>query len=195
MSARRETHVGKTPGKEIPSGNQATRSQNGEVSSMRIRAARSRALAALILLSAALFAGCGGDNGASQYELDRARAEGEKEAQDQARVDQLQQQVRELQKEQKQSGGTAGTRPAGGGSAPMPSMSPAKICGGGVGGSSSTSCEFAYNVAGEYGSNPGASSISAYSPVTGRSYTMSCAPMSGWTAVCTGGSGAAVFIP
>ena len=50
------------------------------------------------------------------------------------------------------------------------------------------------NVAGEYGSNPGASSISAYSPVTGQMYTLSCSP-SGSGTVCSGGNGASVFIP
>jgi len=150
------------------------------------------ALAALF--ASLVLAGCGGDNGASQDELDRARAEGAKEARDQARVDQLQRQVKQLQKQQKRSGGPSVTA-NGASSAPAPSMSPAKTCSGGIGASSATSCDFAFNVAGEYGSNPGASRINAYSPVTGQNYTMSCVSMDGWTAVCTGGSGAAVFIP
>lgn len=153
--------------------------------------------ALVALLATVVLAGCGGENGASQDELERARAEGAKEARDQVKVSQLQRQVKQLQKQQKQqkqSGGTAGNS---GSPAPAaaPSVGPAKTCAGGIGASSATSCDFAINVAGEYGSNPGASSISAYSPVTDRFYTMSCAAMSGWSAVCTGGSGAAVFIP
>lgn len=149
------------------------------------------------LLTVGVLAGCGGDNGATQEELDRARAEGAKEARDQAKVNQLQRQVKQLQRQQNRGRQKPSQRPSTSGRspAPAPAMSPAKTCAGGVGASSATSCEFAFNVAGEYGSNPGASRISAYSPVTGESYTMSCSAMSGWSAVCTGGSGAAVFIP
>lgn len=151
---------------------------------------------ALVLTAGLLVAGCSGDDGATQDQLDRARAEGAKEARDKAQVNQLERQVARLRNQQKR----ASHQSPGGGApapAPAPSMGPAKTCGGGVGvgASSATSCDFAFNVAGEYGSNPGASSIRAYSPVTGQYYTMNCVPMSGWSAVYTGGSGAAVFIP
>lgn len=66
-------------------------------------------------------------------------------------------------------------------------------CGGGVAaGNSATSCPFARNVADEYRASGGASVIDVYSPVTGRTYTMSCvgaAPV-----VCSGGNGAVVRI-
>lgn len=149
--------------------------------------------AALILIASAFAVGCG-DDGASQEELDRARAEGAKEAKEEARVKQLQRQLNQLQREQRgkreSTGGSAGS-----GSSAAPAGGPAKYCAGGVGASAATSCDFAMNVAGEYGSNPGAATIGAYSPVTGQHYTMSCAATSGWSAVCTGGNGAVVFIP
>lgn len=148
----------------------------------------------LLLVTGSLAAGCGGGDNPSQEQLDRARAEGAKEARDQAQVNRLKRQVNQLRRQQKRTNRPARRTPAPA-ATPAPSMSPAKTCGGGVGASSATSCDFAFNVAGEYGSNPGASSIRAYSPVTGQFYTMSCAAMSGWSAVCTGGSGAAVFIP
>lgn len=155
-----------------------------------------RNLAVVAGLAATLaVAGCGGDSGPSQDDLDRARAEGAKEARDQAKVSQLQRQVNQLRRRQKRAGRRTSASTARPMPTPSPSMSPAGYCGGGIGRSSATSCDFAFNVAGEYGSNPGASSIRAYSPVTGQHYTMSCAAMSGWSAVCTGGSGAAVFIP
>lgn len=145
-----------------------------------------------VVLIAGVLSGCGSD-GASQEDLDRARAEGAKEARQQAKVQQLQRQMNQLRRRQRQSGRRNSGGSVSGSSAP--SMVPAKTCGGGIGASSATSCEFALNVAGEYGSNPGAATIQAYSPVTGRYYTMSCAPMGGWSAVCAGGSNAVVFIP
>lgn len=161
------------------------------------RGPRMRALFAATLVLAVL-AGCGGDDGANQEALDQARAEGAKEAREQARVKELQRQVKQLQRQQKRNGGSGGNPGSGGaGSGPAyaPASGPARTCSGGVGASSATSCDFAMNVAGEYGSNPDAATISAYSPVTGQHYTMNCAAMSGWSAVCTGGNNAAVFIP
>ncbi len=158
------------------------------------RGSRITGAVAAALAAGAFAIGCGGDGGASQDELDRARAEGAKEAKEQARVKELQRQVKQLQRQQKRNAKPSGST---GSSAPAaaPSSGPAKTCGGGVGASSATSCDFAMNVAGEYGSNPGASTIGAFSPVTGQHYTMTCAAMSGWSAVCTGGNNAAVFIP
>lgn len=62
-------------------------------------------------------------------------------------------------------------------------------------GSSVTSCQFAQSVRQAYladGNSGGSATIWAYSPVTGRGYTMSC---SGGTVVtCTGGNNAVVYI-
>jgi hypothetical protein len=51
------------------------------------------------------------------------------------------------------------------------------------------------NVAGEKGSNPDASVISAFSPVTGQHYTMTCSPWGSGGTVCSGGNGATVYLP
>ena len=62
-------------------------------------------------------------------------------------------------------------------------------------GSSVTSCEFANSVRSRYvgsGGNGGAMVITAYSPVTGRTYTMSCS--GGSVVTCTGGNNAVVHI-
>ncbi|EGD56369.1 serine/threonine-protein kinase [Gordonia neofelifaecis] len=62
--------------------------------------------------------------------------------------------------------------------------------------SSVTSCEFAYNVQSAYtagGPKGQARTVVADSPVTGRSYTMSCTPENG-VVVCRGGNNAVVVI-
>lgn len=62
-------------------------------------------------------------------------------------------------------------------------------------GSSVTSCEFAESVWSQYvssGALGGSTTVRAYSPVTGRSYTMSCS--GGAVVTCTGGNNAVVHI-
>ena len=156
--------------------------------------------AVLVLICFGLFAyGCGGDDGATQDQLDAAREQGAKEARDQAKLDQLQNQVKQLQKQSSQgsandSQGNSNSNQTGsdgtsGGSGPVAS------CGDGVQVGPNTSCSFAMNVAGEKGSNPDATTISAYSPVTGQNYTMTCAPWSGGGTLCSGGNGALVYLP
>lgn len=64
-------------------------------------------------------------------------------------------------------------------------------------GSSATSCPFASSVRDSYlasGAGGGAATISAYSPVTGTSYTMNCAPAGTNVVQCTGGNNAVVYI-
>lgn len=157
-------------------------------------------LAVLVLLCFGLFAyGCGGDDGVTQDQLDAAREEGAKEAEQQAKVDELQEQVNKLQKQAKQgsgenSGGSQ-VQSAWSGSGGSSSGGPVSACADGVRVGPGTSCDFAMNVAGEKGSNPGASTISAYSPVTGEYYTMSCGAWSGGGTVCAGGNGASVYLP
>lgn len=65
-------------------------------------------------------------------------------------------------------------------------------CGDGVSVNSVTSCPFGRNVASEYSASGGASQIDVYSPVTGKTYTMSCS--GGVPVVCRGGNGAIVYI-
>lgn len=64
-------------------------------------------------------------------------------------------------------------------------------------GSSATSCPFASSVRDSYlasGAGGGAATISAYSPVTGTSYTMYCAPAGSNVVQCTGGNNAVVYV-
>jgi hypothetical protein len=154
--------------------------------------------AVLVLLCFAFVAfGCGSDDGASQDQLDAAKAEGAKEAREQAKLSQLQNQVKQLQKQSKNGSGNSnqnGAQSQSNGSNTS-SSGPVSSCGDGVSVGPSTSCSFAMNVAGEKGSNPDSSVISAYSPVTGQEYTMTCIPWSGGGTVCSGGNGATVFLP
>jgi Glucodextranase, domain B len=65
-------------------------------------------------------------------------------------------------------------------------------CGGGLSVGPNTTCAFAENVRSAYdGSGPG--TVIAYSPVTNRTYAMSCS--GGASVVCTGGVGATVYFP
>jgi Glucodextranase, domain B len=65
-------------------------------------------------------------------------------------------------------------------------------CGGDLSAGPNTSCGFAENVRAAYRSS-GASVVSAFSPATGRTYTMYCTTSS--PHVCTGGNDAAVYFP
>jgi hypothetical protein len=65
-------------------------------------------------------------------------------------------------------------------------------CGGGVLAGENTSCPFAKNVHEAYFSVPGDSvEVEAYSPVTGKTYTMSCV-RTGDRVTCRGGNNAVV---
>jgi hypothetical protein len=78
--------------------------------------------------------------------------------------------------------------PASGSSSPAPAPStPASTdCGGGLFAGPATSCPFAMNVQTAWQNTPGESNtVTAYSPVTGQSYTESCGP-SGTGIMCTG---------
>jgi hypothetical protein len=68
-------------------------------------------------------------------------------------------------------------------------------CGGNLSVGPNTSCAFAANVQSAYESAGGGNTtVSVYSPATGRTYDMSCGP-SGGVVVCTGGQGASVYFP
>lgn len=154
-------------------------------------------VAAFVFLSLCAFtAGCGGDDGASEEQLQQAREDGAKEAKAQVKLNQLQRQVNQLAKKNKRAAKrgqqtSTGTVPAATSSS---GTSGYTECSFGVKAGPNTSCEFAMNVSGEYGSNPGASSIQAFSPVTGMDYTMTCGTSGGGT-ICSGGNGASVYIP
>lgn len=65
-------------------------------------------------------------------------------------------------------------------------------CGDGISVGPNTTCVFARNVAATYYDNP-SSTIEVYSPVTDRTYIMSCT--GGSPHVCTGGNNATVYFP
>ena len=65
-------------------------------------------------------------------------------------------------------------------------------CENGLSVNSVTSCSFARSVRDAYDTSGGASSIDAFSPVTGQTYTMRCS--GAIPVVCTGGNSAAVYI-
>jgi hypothetical protein len=66
---------------------------------------------------------------------------------------------------------------------------------GGISVNSVTSCPFAENVESAWESSGGASSVTASSPATGLTYTMSCTASGTGYEVCTGGNNAYVEFP
>jgi Glucodextranase, domain B len=65
-------------------------------------------------------------------------------------------------------------------------------CGGGLAVGANTTCAFAENVRSAYDSS-GPGTVMAYSPVTNRTYAMTCS--AGSPVVCTGGNDASVYLP
>lgn len=65
-------------------------------------------------------------------------------------------------------------------------------CGGGLRAGPNTSCAFSANVRAAWGDAPGTTNtVRVYSPTTGQSYTMNCAPAGSGT-TCSGGNNASV---
>jgi len=148
------------------------------------------AVAALLVLSTT-FAACG-DSGASQEELDQARTEGAEQASQQAKIDDIEKQLKSLRKNKN---GRSNSAPP-----PSTSGSPSSSggntsCGGSLSVGPSTTCGFAANVQANYYSEIGSGSGSVYShsPTTGQYYTMYCT--AGSPHVCTGGNNASVYFP
>jgi len=88
---------------------------------------------------------------------------------------------------------TSGTqRGATSGSPSPPSLGGGMDCGAGLRAGPNTSCPFAQNVRDAYDAAPGATaSVRVFSPVTGQTYTMSCAP-AGSGVTCSGANNASV---
>jgi hypothetical protein len=85
------------------------------------------------------------------------------------------------------SGGGSSTSSAGGSSTPA-----STDCGGGIIAGPNTSCPFALNVHAAWQAAPGVNNtVQAYSPVTGQTYTMTCA-QAGAGITCSGGNNASV---
>jgi len=157
------------------------------------------------------FAGCGGDSSQkySEADLQAARKEGAaqqklKDVQVQQAADQkrLEKELAELKKEKKggsskkssDSGSSSSSSSGGGGGGTSggASASSGSSCGDGVSISGPTTCGFAANIASEFrSSGPGV--VAAYSPTTGKLYTMSCSA----SGVCSGGTtsgGSVVYV-
>jgi hypothetical protein len=130
-----------------------------------------------------------GSSGASQDEIDQARTEGAKEAQQQAKIEQIEHQLKSLKHGHgappNRSNTPGSPTPAGGGTS----------CGGSLSVGPNTTCAFAENVEYEYlaeiGSGTG--TVTVYSPVTEKLYSMYCT--AGEPHECTGGNGASVYFP
>ncbi len=148
---------------------------------------RSLYLAAIAALAMFLSA-CGG-SGTSQDELDKARTEGAKEAEQQAKIERIEHQLKSLKH------GHGAQNQSNSGSAPVPASGGGTSCGGSLSVGPNTTCAFAENVEYEYFSEIGSGSgtVVAYSPVTEKLYTMYCT--AGEPHECTGGNDASVYFP
>jgi len=147
-------------------------------------------LATLAALSLVLTA-CG-DSGASQEEIEAARQQGAAKAKQQAKISQIQKELKELKK------GKGGNAAAAVGSSPAPeesSSSGSGNCGGSLSANGNTTCGFAVNVQQAYFEEIGSGSgtVVAYSPTTGQAYSMYCT--AGSPHECSGGNDAAVYFP
>lgn len=153
-----------------------------------MRAARLGIAGLLIALVVAIpLAGCGGDSNDNttqqeslQEQLRRARQEG---ARDQ-RIKQLEREIRQQRKSNATPAPSSSPPPSSGASG-------STSCGGGLSVGPNTTCAFAEQVRAAY---PGTgAAFDAYSPSTGKVYTMSCT--TGSPHVCRGGNNASVYFP
>lgn len=139
-------------------------------------------------------AGCGGgDETASQQELNQAYKEGQQAAQDQAaqqRTNRQLKNVKEKLQDIKNGDGSETTTSTGSTSG---STGATTSCGSGIGAGANTSCAFAQNVANAYYDSGGQTTLDVYSPTTGQTYTMTCTP--GSPTICRGGNNASVYVP
>jgi hypothetical protein len=151
---------------------------------------RGIALAIALLALAGGVTACGGDDGPSDEDVQAAREQGEKEERDRQRLRDIERELREQRKRDRDGGGSS--PPSGGGSQPAPRRT---NCGAGVQAGPNTTCAFARNVREEYytAGGSGAMSITVYSPATDRTYTMSCT--GGSPHACTGGNNASAYFP
>jgi type II secretory pathway pseudopilin PulG len=128
-----------------------------------------------------------GSSGASQDELSEARTEGAKEAQQQAKIEKIEGQLKSL----KHGHGAPNQANTSGSSTPASSGN----CSGSLSVGPNTTCAFAENVEYEYFAEIGSGSgtVTAYSPVTEKLYSMYCT--AGEPHECSGGNNATVYFP
>lgn len=161
---------------------------------MLTRAFRVLSVLALVGIVVSLAACGSSSNETSQAQIEAAKKEAAAQQKLKDKQAELQRQLNELKKQREKSGSSSGggSSSGSGGSASSPPSS-ASDCGGGVSAGSVTSCAFALNVANAYfGAGGGSQTVSVYSPVTNKTYSMSCT--GGAPTVCRGGNSAVVYI-
>jgi hypothetical protein len=159
----------------------------------RLRLGRTCLVGAALVLSAWSVASCSDDAAqelSRQQELRQERREGAREE----RLRQLERELREQKREKRKTQEQAlPPAPAPAPSTPAPPSNGTENCGEGLSVGPNTTCAFAASVKDAYlGSGGGSVTVDAYSPVTQRMYSMSCA--AGSPTVCRGGNDASVFI-
>jgi hypothetical protein len=122
----------------------------------------------------------------------KVKAQQEEQARLSAEVKKLQQEADKAKKNPSSGPSSSARLPAPPAQA-APATGRGTSCGGNLSVSRNTSCAFAANVrAAFYAGGGGTRSVEAYSPVTGRYYTMRC--VAGIPSVCRGGINAVVYI-
>lgn len=154
------------------------------------------------ILVGGLLSACG--QGASQGDLDRARAAGAADQAQKATQAALAADVQRLKADAAKrqasaapaaSGAPVAAQAAPPASAAPPSPAPAMTsCGGNISVGSNTTCAFGQNVAASYFGygGGGTAHLQVYSPVTGTYYSMTCVP--GVPVFCSGGNNATVYL-
>lgn len=156
-----------------------------------MRTTRYGALVCALLLGG--LTGCGSDDGASAEEIRQAREEAASAARQDERIKQLERRLRQRERNSGADSGSGDTDQAPAAPAAPAAPSGRTSCGNSVSVGPNTSCPFAHSVRAAYEQSGGASTIRAYSPVTGVTYTMSCT--GGSPHECTGGNDASVYFP
>jgi hypothetical protein len=132
---------------------------------------------------------CGGGSDASQEEINKARKQAANHVHKEVRLRKLEKELRHI----KGGGSPSASPPQSGAPAPSTSTGPSS-CGEELSVGPATTCPFAANVKSAYFSEigSGSGSVEAYSPVTGKYYSMYCTAS---PHQCTGGNNASVYFP
>jgi hypothetical protein len=146
-----------------------------------------------VTVAAVAWSGCGSDDGAATEERIRAeRAEARAEGRKEERLRELERRLRKQEKDAGRDRARGGG--GGGGGSPAPGASAGGgNCGDGIVAGPKTTCPFARNVRSTYYASGQDPVIEVWSPVTRRSYTMTCS--GGSPHRCTGGDDASVTFP
>ena len=130
----------------------------------------------LLVIALVAVAGCGSSTGSETAASNEAAAGPVQDPDSEEDLRALEQEVAKNGTEGGADGGGGGDSKDAADSDDAPASSTGAQCGGGLSTGPDTSCPFAHNVREAYRASGDASSISAYSPVTGETYVMSCGP-------------------